>query len=75
MKRVRGWIRKCYKASYTIEASFMVPVLIGAMVISMRIGIACFKEVKQQKEQENVCTMWEVREFYHYQSLKEIVDD
>ena len=53
----------------------MVPILIGAMVIAMRMGITCYEEVRQQNEQEKVCAMWEVKEFYRYQALKEIADD
>lgn len=66
---------KEWKASYTVEASLMIPLLIGAMVIAMRMSIGCYESVRQQKEQEKVCAMWEVKEFYRYQALKEIVDD
>lgn len=66
---------KKWKASYTVEASFMVPLLIAAMVIAMKIGISCFKEVQGQTEQERVCQLWEVKKFYRYQVLKEIADD
>ena len=53
----------------------MVPILIGDMVIAMRMGIGCYEEIRLQKEQEKVCAMWEVKEFYRYQTLKEIGDD
>lgn len=53
----------------------MVPILIGAMVIAMQMGIRCYEEIKSQNEHESVCAMWEVKEFYHYQILEEIVDD
>lgn len=69
------WLIGGLKASYTVEASFMVPILIGAMVIAMRMGIGCYEEIRLQKEQEKVCAMWEVKEFYRYQTLKEIGDD
>ena len=74
-KVIRKWILRECKAGYTVEASFMVPLLIGAMVIAMRMGIGCYEEVQQQNEHEAVCEMWEVKEFYHYQALKESVDD
>ena len=38
-KVIRKWILRECKAGYTVEASFMVPLLIGAMVIAMRMGI------------------------------------
>lgn len=66
---------KRWKASYTVEASFMMPLLIGVMVVAIRIGISCLEEVKEQKEHESVCAMWEVEEFYRYQLLKETVND
>lgn len=69
------WLLKGWQASYTVEASFMVPILIGAMVIAMRMGICCYGEVRSQNEHETVCAMWEVKEFYNYQILEEIVDD
>lgn len=72
---IRYWLLGSWQASYTVEASFMVPILIGAMVIAMQMGIRCYEEVKSQNEQETVCAMWEVKEFYNYQILKEIVDD
>ena len=74
-KGMRQWILREYKAGYTVEASFMVPILIGVMVIAMRMGIWCYVEVRQQKEHEAVCEMWEVKEFYRYQVLKEKADD
>ena len=72
---VGNWLLGGWKASYTVEASFMVPILIGTMVIAMRMGIRCYEEIRQQNEHEAICTMWEVKEFYKYQMLKEIVDD
>lgn len=66
---------KRWKASYTVEASFMVPLMIGAMIIAIQIGLSCFREVQEQNEHEKICMMWEVEDFYRYQVLKEIVDD
>ena len=37
------WLTGSQKASYTVEASFMIPILIGAMVIAMRMGIGCYE--------------------------------
>lgn len=66
---------KKWKASYTVEASFMVPLLIATMVIAIKLGISCFTEVQEQTEQERICQLWEVKNFYRYQILKEIADD
>lgn len=67
--------RKRWKASYTVEAAFIVPVLIGAMALAMRLGMALFIEVRDDKEGEAVATMWEVDEFYKYQILEEVADE
>lgn len=74
-KHIGRWLLERQQASYTVEASFMVPILIGAMVIAMQMGIRCYEEIKSQNEHESVCAMWEVKDFYHYQILEEIVDD
>lgn len=66
---------KKWKASYTVEAAFIVPLLIGAMALAMRLGISLYTEVKNDKEGEAVSSMWEVDEFYKYQILKEIGDE
>ena len=64
-----------WKASYTVEASFMVPLVIGTMALAMKIGIACYEEVRAEIEPEQTAQLWEVKEFYHYQSLKEVIHD
>ena len=64
-----------WKASYTVEASYIVPLFIFAMALAMRIGICCYEEVRDEKEQEQIADMWEVKEFYKYQSLNEVAND
>ena len=64
-----------WKASYTVEASFLMPLVIGTMALAMRIGIACYEEVRDGKEAERTAQLWEVKEFYRYQPLKEVVHD
>ena len=64
-----------WKASYTVEASFLMPLVIGTMALAMRIGIACYEEVRDGKEAERTAQLWEVKEFDRYQSLKEVVHD
>lgn len=66
---------KTWKASYTVEAAVIVPIVIGAMALAMRIGIMLYEEVRDQKEEEAISTMWEVEEFYRYQALKGVTND
>lgn len=66
---------KKWKASYTVEASFIVPLVIGTMAIAMKLGISCYEEVRQGKEQQHIAKLWEVEEFYRYQALKEVSND
>lgn len=66
---------KKWKASYTVEASYIVPLAIFVMTLAMRIGIFCYEEVRDEKEQEHIAELWEVKEFYRYQILKEVADD
>lgn len=66
---------KKWKASYTVEASYIVPLAIFVMALAMRIGIFCYEEVRDEKEQEHIAELWEVKEFYRYQILKEVADD
>lgn len=70
MKKGKRW-----KASYTVEAALIVPLLIGAMALAMRLGIVLYTEVRNEKEGEAVAAMWEVDEFYKYQILKEAADE
>jgi hypothetical protein len=63
------------KASYTVEAAVLVPLLIGVMVLAMRIGILLCGEVKETNEAKAMEEMWEVEDFYRYQVIKEVADD
>ena len=64
-----------WKASYTVEASFIVPLVIGTMTLAMKMGISCYQEVREGKEQQQSAKLWEVEDFYHYQALKEVTHD
>ncbi len=64
-----------WKGSYTVEAALIVPLVIGAMALAMRISIMLYEEVCTQKEQETVVAMWEVKEFYRCQAWKEVAND
>ena len=61
---------KKWKASYTVEASYIVPLVILAMALAMRLGICCYEEIRDEKEQEQIVDLWEVKEFYRCQILK-----
>jgi hypothetical protein len=63
------------KASYTVEAAVLVPLLIAVMALAMRIGILLCGEVKEANEEEALEEMWEVEDFYRYQVIKEVADD
>jgi hypothetical protein len=64
-----------WKASYTVEAAVIVPILIAVMALAMRIGILLCQEVKEINEAESLEQMWEVEEFYRYQAIGEVAND
>ena len=68
-----SFIRKEWKASYTVEAAFVVPILLSAMLVAMLIGLDLYEDVKGEQEQEKIMQMWQVKEFYKYQILNEVI--
>jgi hypothetical protein len=66
-------MKRC-KASYTVEAAVIVPVMIAVMALAMRIGILLCQEVKAEKEAESLEQMWDVEEFYRYQTIGEVAN-
>lgn len=66
---------KRWKASYTVEASFIVPLALWVLATVMQLGIAMHQEIEGQKEQEAIAELWEVDEFYFYQTMGEVIDD
>ena len=66
-------IRKEWKASYTVEAAFVVPILLSAMLVAMLIGLDLYEDVKGEQEQEKIMQMWQVKEFYKYQIVDEVI--
>ena len=66
---------KKWKASYTVEASVIVPLVLWVLAVVMQLGIAMHEEIEGQTEQEAVADLWEVDEFYICQTVGEIVDD
>jgi hypothetical protein len=63
------------KASYTVEAAVLVPVVIAVMALAMRIGILLCREIKEEKEAEALAQMWEVEDFYRFQAIGEVAND
>ena len=53
-----SFIRKEWKASYTVEAAFVVPILLSAMLVEMLIGLDLYEDVKGEQEQEKIMQMW-----------------
>lgn len=68
-----SFIRKEWKASYTVEAAFVVPILLSAMLVAMLIGLDLYEDVKGEQEQEKIMQMWQVKEFYKYQIVNEMI--
>ncbi|MCH5333024.1 MAG: hypothetical protein J1D89_03615 [Agathobacter sp.] len=69
------WLRRRWKAVYTVEASLIVPLMIAAMALAMKLGISMYQEIAMEAEQESIADMWEVDNFYTYQALGEVFDD
>ena len=67
-----SFIRKEWKASYTVEAAFVVPILLSAMLVAM-LGLDLYEDVKGEQEQEKIMQMWQVKEFYKYQIVDEVI--
>ena len=68
-----SFIRKEWKAIYTVEAAFVVPILLSAMLVAMLIGLDLYEDVKGEQEQEKIMQMWQVKEFYKYQIVDEVI--
>ena len=60
-------------ANYTVEAAFVVPILLSAMLVAMLIGLDLYEDVKGEQEQEKIMQMWQVKEFYKYQIVNEVI--
>lgn len=68
-------IRKEWKARYTVEAAFIVPILLSAMLVAMLIGLDLYQEIREEQEQEKIVQMWQVKEFYKYQIVDEVINN
>jgi hypothetical protein len=63
------------KASFTVEASILVPILLFSMALAMKIGLFLYDEMKEQRESQQVESLWEVEDFYINEQIKEVLDD
>jgi hypothetical protein len=63
------------KASFTVEASILVPVLLFTMALAMKIGLFLYGEMKEQRESQRVESLWEVEDFYTNEQIKGVLDD
>jgi hypothetical protein len=63
-------VRGKRKASFTVEASILVPVLLLAMALAMKIGLFLYGEMKEQQESQRVEALWEVEDFYTNEQIK-----
>lgn len=64
---------KTWKASYTVEASLVVPIMLWVFALAMQTGITMHEEIVEQQNIE--FELWEVKEFYKFQSVGELIDD
>jgi hypothetical protein len=68
-------VKEKRKASFTVEASILVPVLLFTMALAMKIGLFLYEEMKEQRESQRVESMWEVEDFYTNEQIKGVLDD
>lgn len=55
---------KWKKGSYTIEASFIVPILFFSMAIGMLLAIDLYQEIMSIKDEDVLQQLWAVESFY-----------
>ena len=70
-------MRKCkHKGSFTIEASIWCPMILSMAAYVLQGGIGLYQEVRDVDfYQEEIQSMDIVEEFYHYQILKEVIEE
>lgn len=67
---------KSRKGSFTIEAAFVLPLILGSMCTAILIGISLYEEVRTRievQEQEKALDM--VKEMYHRTLIEELMGD
>ena len=63
------------KGSFTVEATFVVMIFIGIMVITMNMAIQLNQEIKNEHEEQMREDMWVVDDFYRYQIIEGMRND
>lgn len=63
------------KASFTVEASYILPIYLCAVLFALRTGIAFFEEARTRSEIQELKRLNVVEEFYNYQILEEIIEE
>ena len=66
---------KMHQASFTIEASFYVPIILFLMMNVLSLGIHFFQESREREENKRIQELDIVQEFYNYQILGEIGEE
>ncbi|MCD7709455.1 MAG: hypothetical protein LUI02_06245 [Clostridiales bacterium] len=61
------------KASFTVEAAFIVPLVIAVLALAMTTGLSMYTEVRDQSEQDNIANLWLVDDFYTGQKIEDLV--
>lgn len=61
------------KASYTVEASIIVPILLVCAAITMKMGIVLYQEIQSAHEDEVEANNWLVDDFYNFQNIGDAV--
>ena len=41
----------------------------------MLIGLDLYQEIREEQEQEKIVQMWQVKEFYKYQIVDEVINN
>ena len=58
------------RASYTVEASILIPLFLMMMAVAMETGISLYQETVQEAEQEGLADVWAVEDFYRFSAVK-----
>ena len=66
---------KMHQGSFTLEASFYVPMVLFLIMNVLSVGIHFFQESREREENEAIRELDIVQEFYNYQILGEIGEE
>ncbi|SER89096.1 hypothetical protein [Lachnobacterium bovis] len=57
-------LEKKLRASYTIEAAVMVPIILAVFLVTCNLSISLYKEISNEHEDKKIEKMWAVSDFY-----------